>query len=408
MKNKGTDNIEMAVSSAVESPLATLQPVADIHHQWIALTLRFSGSAGIDLRRLIHMFNGIGLFETLGALPLLLPVSTVAQLEFGVLDECPPQRVMLRVPVGFCIEPTVRERLQQLHAKGFRVLLEGLPPDIESMYDGAQGFGLDCRRGVPAAASLWLCQSRGPHLAEGIADGVRFEQCRTAGFGWFAGDYPLHPSATAPDNDGTSRTRLLKLLGLVAQDAESHELELLLKQDPALSYQLLKLVNSAAFPHSHQITSFGQALNLLGRRQLQRWLQLLLYARQHANGASNPLLPRAAVRARMMEVLCEQRGGSKDEQDRAFMTGIFSLLDVLFGMPLTELIQPLALVDDVSAALLERGGDLGRLLGLTEIATSACSALIPADLDSCAINGDAYWHAVLQAFSWAIHVSREA
>ena len=101
-----------------------------------------------------------------------------------------------------------------------------------------------------------------------------------------------------------------------------------------MSFHLLKLVNSAAFAVNTAITGYAQAIAVLGRRQLQRWLQLLLYARGGADGLPNLLLPLAALRAGQLEMLCKRDGGDRDEQDLAFMTGAFSLLDRLLGMPM--------------------------------------------------------------------------
>ena len=139
----------------------------------------------------------------------------------------------------------------------------------------------------------------------------------------------------------------------------------------------------------------------LYRRQLQRWLQLLLYARQQDDGKIHALLPLAAVRAAQMEALCQLRGGDRDAQDLAFMTGVFSLLDVLLGMPMEEIIATLNLAPEVSAALLERNGELGALLALVE-----SSAPSPDGLRRAGIDGETYWRSLLQAYQWAIQVSR--
>ncbi|MEG1325690.1 MAG: signal transduction protein, partial [Janthinobacterium sp.] len=85
----------------------------------------------------------------------------------------------------------------------------------------------------------------------------------------------------------------------------------------------------------------------------------------------------------------------------AFMTGVFSLLDVLLGMPMEEIIATLNLAPEVSTALLERNGELGTLLALVESATPP-----PEGLRRAGIDGETYWRSLLQAYQWAIQVSR--
>jgi EAL and modified HD-GYP domain-containing signal transduction protein len=167
----------------------------------------------------------------------------------------------------------------------------------------------------------------------------------------------------------------------------------------------LKLVNSAAFALSTPIHSFAQAINLLGRRQLQRWLQLLLYARQQEDGGVNPLLPLAAVRAAQMETLCRLAGGDRDAQDAAFVAGVFSLLDVLLNMPMTEIVSSLSLDLDVVMALLDRSGTMGPLLALVEL-QARDGATLAAALAAAGVDAQTYWHSLLEAHQWAIQVSR--
>ncbi|TFW31639.1 HDOD domain-containing protein, partial [Massilia horti] len=242
----------------------------------------------------------------------------------------------------------------------------------------------------------------GPHLARAIGSAKRWSECVLAGFTWFSGDYAFDPATPgAMIGDAAARRRLLALLALVARDADSRELEVLLKQDAALSFHLLKLVNSAAFAvGSTSITSFGQAISVLGRRQLQRWLQLLLYARQQANGLPNLMLPLAALRGAQMEALCKRDGGDRDSQELAFMTGVFSLLDCLFGIPMAVLVGELKLPPEAEAALLRREGALGQRLSLFECAPGE------QELEAAGISRDDWWRSQLYAWHWAIQVGR--
>ena len=169
---------------------------------------------------------------------------------------------------------------------------------------------------------------------------------------------------------------------------------------PPTPYHLLKLVNSAAFAVSTPITSFAQAIAVLGRRQLQRWLQLLLYARPQPDGLPNLLLPLAARRAAQVEALCRQHGGERDAQDLAFMTGVFSLLDRLLRMSMEDIARELQLPPDVAAALVHRGGQLGGWLRLAEGEPGTD------DLAAAGVTAHDWWKSQLAAYHWAIQVGR--
>jgi hypothetical protein len=214
--------------------------------------------------------------------------------------------------------------------------------------------------------------------------------------------------ATAVKSDATARGLLLKLLSLVTSDAETAEIEALIKRDPNLSYHLLKMVNSVAFARSGKITNFSQAIALLGRRQLQRWLQLLLYARPQGSTEASPLLPRAALRASLMEALAKRKNLPHDQQDNAFMVGMFSMLEALFGVPLAEIVAPLSLEDVVIQALTLGSGPLGVLLGVVKAGEAAPGEVLGAALAAAEISQDVWAAALVDAVRWTVKVSREA
>jgi EAL and modified HD-GYP domain-containing signal transduction protein len=389
----------MAVPDSSLLPLVDMQAAANAGNHWVALTLRIDDSAGDPSAAWHAIFATPDLLTAVAPLDCVLLISSPAILTPAVLDLMPPNRVMFAIDAAALADAAACRAMAALQEEGYRILIDGANPAALALTPTLSAVALDCTDDVPAPQALKALF--GPHLARGVHSAVRRDQCAEAGFGWFSGDYPIHPAPSDEADDGTSRKRLLNLLVLLAADAETREVEALLKQDPALSFQLLKLVNSAAFALSTPITSFGQAIGLLGRRQLQRWLQLLLYARQREDGLPNPLLPVAALRAAQMESLCKQRGGDREAQDLAFMVGVFSLLDVLLDLPMTEIVAELKLAPDTAAALTERSGMLGQLLALVET-----PAPTPAALREAGIATARWWQSQLHAYHWAIQVSR--
>jgi EAL and modified HD-GYP domain-containing signal transduction protein len=215
----------------------------------------------------------------------------------------------------------------------------------------------------------------------------------------------------APVDADTTRLKLLKLLSLVVKDADTREIEEVFREEPKLSYNLLRLVNSVAVGPKTPITGFNQAITVLGRRQLQRWLQLLIYANQFGQaGQPNPLMQAAAARGKQLELLAAVAGpidGMDDVAEAAFMTGIFSLLDTLLHLPMSEVLATVPLADPIVAALSRHEGKLGGLLAVIVDGAEGAHERAVARLMELGISTEQHLAAQANAFTWASKITLE-
>lgn len=240
-------------------------------------------------------------------------------------------------------------------------------------------------------------------LAEKVETVEQFQICYDLGFDLFQGYFFARPVVLNRTKIDVSGMALLKLLQQLTTGAGIETIEMTFKENPGLSYNLLRLVNSVALGLREKIKTLRHAILLLGMNQLRRWIQLSLFAGHDARGIDHPLLEMAAVRGRLMEILLRQLAGraATDEQaEAAFMIGILSLLDVLFETSMEEIIANLNLNDDVCAALLHREGQLGRMLMLTEKLELADFDAVTVLLGECGVSLDQLLAAQLDAFNW--------
>jgi EAL and modified HD-GYP domain-containing signal transduction protein len=162
---------------------------------------------------------------------------------------------------------------------------------------------------------------------------------------------------------------------------------------------------------TRKIGTLHQALVILGRQQLQRWVQLLMYAKS-GNAAAGPLMQMAAVRAKTMELLCQnhvnKRHATQEVTDHAFMTGILSLVDAALGADINEILEQLGLIDEVKQAILGREGFLGKLLLLVEKCELEEFDAVTELLKELEISPEKLSDAQLAAMQWAGNLHKEA
>jgi EAL and modified HD-GYP domain-containing signal transduction protein len=248
-------------------------------------------------------------------------------------------------------------------------------------------------------------------IAEKVESQTEYKTCLDLGFDYFQGFYFARPSVIAGRKLSPSQLALVDLMTLVVSDADNIEIERAIKRDVTLSVNLLRIVNTPAAGLRQRIDSLGQALIIVGRRQLQRWLQIMLYAEPGNHGhTQTPLLMLASTRARLMELLAGRlRPGQRHVADMAFTVGIMSLMDTLFCVPMADLVEQIPVSDEVSSALLKRGGFFGELLRLAESfeQMEEGSDPLPA-LGQLADSGEDLVELEMAAFEWSGQVVRSA
>jgi EAL and modified HD-GYP domain-containing signal transduction protein len=237
-------------------------------------------------------------------------------------------------------------------------------------------------------------------LAQGVDSRELMDRCRNLGFTLFQGRHFAQAEIVSGRRLSASQAALIRLINLVGRDVDVALIEDAFKHEPALTLNLLRIVNSVGHRGnrlSQPVTSLRHAINLFGRRHLQRWLSLLLLAPGSAasDPANSPLLQVAALRGRMMELLIavDPSGANGRLADLAFMTGILSMMPAALGLPIDEILAQIAVDDEVRAALCEQAGLLGSILALLERFdnddASGCDALLgrlPGHLDRQALN----------------------
>jgi EAL and modified HD-GYP domain-containing signal transduction protein len=328
----------------------------------------FSSDVSATARVITTVFNELGLENSLGNAFGFINVSE-EMLMSEAIELLPQDKIVIELLETIPPTPSVIERARDLVAKGFRLALDdvlSLEDDFRPLIEIASFVKIDLL-GIAPDTLPDLVNSFKPYKAQLLAEKVdsaeQAQRCNELGFAYFQGYFFARPSVLSTRALKSSETTLLRLLGLVMGDAETIEMEPLIKQEPALLVNLMRVSNSIG-NGGRQISSAREAITLLGRTQLQRWLQLLLFCPQGSEHAGGPLLAMVATRARTMELLAEKCDSRDCDPECAFLTGILSLLPALLGVRMDEILKTLAVDDSIRNALNDGSGNLGALLTL--------------------------------------------
>jgi len=398
----------------------TRQPILDRHQEAVAFDLSFQSAQGTPdaagkwpmIDDILDHFTDLDLLKVVGELRGIVHVDGRALMS-DVFQHIPRARFVFNLSPGMTVSDAMLERLAHLAGQGFQfslneagtdeACLRRLLPMVEMVRFDLRQHPLE--RLVELTSRPYFANKK--LLAENVDTLARFDACLALGFDYLQGFYFAHPAIQPERTLAPSQAAIIDIISLVESDADSAEIETHIKRDVSLSLNLLRLVNSAAVG-VHRIDSLRQALMVLGRKQLANWLQVMLYTQSKENAPSaRPLLMLATTRGKLMELVAlHHRPGNRAIADSAFTVGIMSLMDVLFGMPMAEIVRQIPVVEEIGDALLDRQGYFGDLLALIETIERGAnpSVLLPM-LGNFHLDCNSLYLLQADAFEWSNSVT---
>ena len=354
-----------SVPKESRSVLLARQPIMDVSRQVLGYELLYRG-----LRERAESFDSVAtarvICETLahiGAERVVGPARMFVNLGQDLLEDgaaevlasvLPAGQGVIEILEGVEASPQGLKAVARLRSRGILIALDdfafqaGVTPFLEHA-DYVKVDVMAAGAGLGALAERLLPYGI-PLIAEKVETLAVAKSCADLGFQFFQGYFFARPEEQDGERVGVQVHSVITLLselqrpeGMPAALAET------IGRDVALSHQILRLANSAAFRRRRALSSLIDAVVLLGQDVIRQWASLLLMARL-ATHKPRELLNMALVRAR----LCQKIGESITELEPnvLFTAGLLSVLDALLDKPMATVVTELPLGDNLRDALL--------------------------------------------------------
>jgi c-di-GMP phosphodiesterase len=280
----------------------------------------------------------------------------------GLALTIPPDRVVLELLEDQFVDEALIEALGKLRTGGYQVALDDftLTPEIEPLLPKVDIVKLDLRAlGPDGLTSLArdLSRYRLTLVAEKLEDHADFEIAVAAGCHLFQGYFFCRPELIEGTLVAPNKLALLKLAADVQDPAvDLAALDRVISTDVALSYRLLRYLNSAYFSLRQPVSTVMQAVTMLGIDNVRSWTTMMILAQ--IGGKPRELFITALVRARFCQLAGQDEDGPSSE---LFALGLFSVIDALTDRPMASVVSSLPFPQAMRDALIDRTGH-GRLL----------------------------------------------
>ena len=279
----------------------------------------------------------------------------------------PPDNLVCIIDKDTLTDNAAYGRLGKLRRKGYRLAISGYPETVmETVVKVFDYILLSCIDDNFAEEfkkiRSYIFKIR--LIITDVPDMESFKKYSGARGVLLSGNFYSMPITKGSVDISPLKINSLRLLGQINDDSfDLGEAATIIERDPALSISLLRFINAINPDRSRKIDSIRNAVAILGQNEVRKWASIAISVNMGEERPSE-ITRLSLIRAKFAENLAPAfemaiKSGS------LFISGLFSMLDVILQMPLEKAINEVAATGEIRDALLENKGSLSEVLELT-------------------------------------------
>lgn len=313
----------------------------------------FRGDGDLATRSMIDNAVMFGLERFTGWLPAFVNC-TMESLTGRLVHALPPNITVLELLEDLEPTPALITACRSLKTMGFRIALDDFEwkPDLEPLVNLADYIKVNFVKLDAGRRGKLLAQLRGAPtclIAEKVETQEDFKQALSEGFRLFQGYYFCRPLLLKNRRVPANCIAHIEILELLQHDPiDFLRLGELVKQEPSLTYRLLRFVNSPICAIRQEVQSIELALIVVGEEAFRR-IAMLAITSELNSGQPTEIMRMAFVRPRFCELAARHCSLLPAEQ---FLVGLLSMFPAMLRVPMEDLAPTLPLREEIRQALL--------------------------------------------------------
>lgn len=318
---------------------------------------------------LLDAFRLVGIEAFAIDKPIFVPISAMTLLG-DLASQCPQpyDRIVLILRYDINPDEDYTASIRELKAKGFRFAIYETPElpmhlpiiaECEYLFIDQRSLllSVDPTNLPPEMRHLKL-------VATHINTTEGFTELTRKGFTMFEGRFYRLPITKGKKNDiKPLKVNLIRLLNLVQdENFEFDDVTAIIERDTALTFSLLRMVNSPYIGLPQKVKTIKHAVTLLGQSEVRKWASTSV-TRSLCADKPDEVLRLSLLRAKFADNLAESMKLSEHRQS-LFLVGLFSVLDIILDISMSDALSMVRVDDNIHDALVDRKGPFYPVLQL--------------------------------------------